>query len=221
MWRDVYQLAAEGHSVEELLGQHHSVWLNRSYQRLVQRFMLLQLEESGSVPPGGGRLGEEAWAAALSAVNAKSWKPGAPGVSVLVCGVGEEGGCFMHTTSSTTARSTGGRQRASNAALQPLLPAPNARIYAAALDALHAAKQPAAAAQLVAPVISAPTTHNNKALLSAADRQALAAQLLQRLEQPPAVLAVMQLLAAWGVQELTCGRLAEAVVAKVVRVGGS
>jgi hypothetical protein len=52
----------------------------KRYQCLVQRFMVLQLEEAGAAAPQGGALGEAAWAATLSAVEARSWRPSLPGV---------------------------------------------------------------------------------------------------------------------------------------------
>jgi hypothetical protein len=52
----------------------------RRYQCLVQRCMVLQLEEAGAAAPQGGALGEVAWMATLSAVEARSWHPALPGV---------------------------------------------------------------------------------------------------------------------------------------------
>jgi hypothetical protein len=59
----------------------NSHYPSRHYQRLVQRFMALQLEECGALPYGEGCLGPVAWEATRSAIEARSWRPATrPGV---------------------------------------------------------------------------------------------------------------------------------------------
>ncbi|GBF99487.1 hypothetical protein Rsub_12155 [Raphidocelis subcapitata] len=74
-WADLYHLAADGQGVEQLLAVPDGVWLLRNYQRLAQRFTVLQLEEAGAVSPQGGALGPAAWGAMSAAIEARSWRP--------------------------------------------------------------------------------------------------------------------------------------------------